>query len=207
MTRPAAVSWRNALAPMANEIVERILAFLPRQTYAVRAGSHGNTAFALRLAFDYASATQHRALHQIIARRAHDWFGRDARYPAHYEPNGDDFLSGGLIEAALMAQVIDGCDFADWWHQFRPFDLAPWLTPVTISDATDAKIVHLHGLNLSRVWCWNSLLTILPDEDRAPVAHAIDAHIETSLAAATDGDYVGKHWLASFALLALDKNT
>lgn len=204
--RPDAARWRDALAPLANEIIDRLLAFLPRQTYPVRAGTHGNTAFALVLAFEFARSAQHRALHHLITRRAHDWFGRDVRYPAHYEPGGDDFLSGGLIEAALMARVIDACDFADWWHRFRPADLAPWLAPATVSDATDAKIVHLHGLNLSRAWCWRNLLTILPDEDRALAAGAVDAHVAASLAAASEGDYVGKHWLASFALLALDEN-
>ena len=203
--RPATARWRDALAPLTDEIVERMLDFLPRQTYPVRAGTHGNTAFALLLALDYARTVQHRALHRLIAQRAHDWFGRDARYPARYEPSGDDFLSGGLVEAALMARTVDDCDFADWWQQFRPADLGPWLQPAIVSDGNDAKIVHLHGLNLSRAWCWRMLLAILPDEDRR-FAAAIDAHLDASLAAATVGDYVGKHWLASFALLALDEN-
>ena len=205
--RADAARWYESLAPVAEEIAARLLAYLPRQTYPVRAGTHGNSAFALLLALDYARAVQHRALHQQISRSAHEWFGRDARYPAHYEPGGDDFLSGGLVEAALMARVIDGCDYADWWHQFRPSDLAPWLQAVAVSDASDPKIVHLHGLNLSRAWCWKNLLTILPDEDRALANRAIGVHIDASLASATEGDYVGKHWLASFALLALDENT
>lgn len=200
----AAQKWRDALTPLADELTARLLDFLPRQTYPVRAGTHGNTAFALRLALDYAHAVQHRALVQAITRRAHDWFGRDARYPAHYEPSGDDFLSGGLTEATLMACLLDGCDFNDWWLQFRPRELAPWLQPVIVSDAADAKLVHLHGLNLSRAWCWRSLLHVLPDQDRTLAAQAIDAHVEASLLAASKGDYVGKHWLASFALLILD---
>jgi hypothetical protein len=37
-----------------------------------------------------------------------------------------------------------------------------------------------------------------------PAAHsAVDAHLAASLDAATAGHYVGTHWLASFALLAL----
>jgi hypothetical protein len=36
------------------------------------------------------------------------------------------------------------------------------------------------------------------------VTRAIDEHLAQSLHAASGGDYVGTHWLASFALLALD---
>jgi hypothetical protein len=205
--RADAARWHDSLAPLVEEIALRLLAYLPRQVHPVRAGTHGNSAFALLLALDYAHAAQHRALLRQISRCAHDWFGRDARYPAHYEPGGDDFLSGGLVQAALMARVIDGCDYADWWQQFRPAALAPWQKPVAVSDPSDAKIVHLHGLNLSRAWCWKNLLSILPDEDQALARAAIVLHIGASLTAATDGDYVGKHWLASFAVLALDENT
>jgi hypothetical protein len=134
------------------------------------------------------------------------WFGRDRRYPADYEPGGEDFLSPGLVEAALMRRAVDGCSFADWWAQFEPAPqaLAHWLTPVRIGDGSDPKIVHLHGLNLSRAWCWRQLHPDLPAALAAPVAAAIDAHLAASLPAAAEGDYVGTHWLASFAVLALD---
>ena len=145
-----------AIAPLAHGIAERLLAYLPRVEHPVRVGMHGNTAFALLLALDYAESIQHRALVALIRECAARWFGRDRRYPADYEPSGEDFLSAGLVEAALMRRAIDGCSFEDWWAQFEPTPsaLATWLTPARISDAHDARIVHLHGLNLSRVWCW-----------------------------------------------------
>jgi hypothetical protein len=65
--------------------------------------------------------------------------------------------------------------------------------------------VHLHGLNLSRAWCWKLLLAELDPGLRPIVEQAIDAHLAASLPAATEGDYVGTHWLASFALLALSE--
>lgn len=203
---PEAARWRDALALLAQRIVERLLAFLPRADHPVRAGTHGNSAFALLLALDYAQAVQHRALARAIEARAQHWFGVDRRYPAAYEPSGDDFLSGGLTEARLMQRVLDGCDFADWWAAFEPAPdaLARWLAPVGVSDATDAKIVHLHGLNLSRAACWRALRPALPAALQPAVRAAIGAHVAASLPTATAGDYVGTHWLASFALLALD---
>ena len=201
--RPAA-RWFEILAPLAQAFAERLVEFLPRATYPTRAGTHGNSAFALLLALDYSEAIQHRALHRLIAERANLWFGRDRRYPADYEPSGDDFLSSGLIEAALMRRVIDGC-FADWWQQFRPARDAidRWLQPAEVSDAGDPKIVHLHGLNLSRVWCWRQLMPELDPELKVLAEASIERHLSASLRAATHGEYVGTHWLASFALLAL----
>jgi hypothetical protein len=202
----AAARWRDALAPLAQHLADRLLAFLPRAEFPVRAGSHGNSAFALLLALDYGEAIQHRALVHAIGDRAQRWFGRDHSYPAAYEPSGDDFLSAGLAEARLMQRVLDGCDYADWWQAFAPpaADLARWLAPVDVSDGLDPKIVHLHGLNLARAWCWRSLRTALPADLHAAVDAAIAAHLARSLPAAIEGDYVGTHWLASFALLAID---
>ena len=195
----------QALAPLAQAFADRFIDFLPRAAYPTRAGVHSNSAFALLLALDYCDRVQHRALQRLISERANLWFGRDRRYPASYEPSGDDFPSSGLVEAALMRRVIDGCSFADWWHQFRPAHdaIGALLQPVSVSDPTDAKIVHLHGLNLSRAWCWRQLLPELDAELSVLAEESIKRHLAESLPAATHGEYVGTHWLASFALLAL----
>ena len=66
-------------------------------------------------------------------------------------------------------------------------------TPAHVSDRSDGKIAHLDGLNLSRAWCWRAL-------GRADLA---DTHIAASLPHIAD-DYMGTHWLATFALLAID---
>jgi len=202
----AAVRWRDVLTPLAQRLADRLLDHLPLAQFAVRAGTHGNSAFALLLALDYADATGHRALVHAIGQRAQRWFGGDQRYPADYEPSGEDFLSGGLTEARLMQRVLDDRDFADWWQAFAPpaAALVRWLAPVPVSDPEDPKIVHLHGLNLSRAWCWRGLRPLLPTELHAAVDAAIAAHFDRSLTTACDGHYVGTHWLATFALLALD---
>lgn len=203
--QPRARAWAEALAPLAQHLSQGFIEYFGRADYAVRAGSHGNSAFALLLAHEYATEHQHRALIQVIAARAAAWFGSDRRYPADYEPSGDDFLSPGLCEALLMARTLPACGFGDWWDAFAPAPaaLARWLAPVPVSDATDPKIVHLHGLNLTRAWCWRALLPHLPGSLVPAVREAIGASLAASLPAATTGDYVGTHWLASFALLAL----
>jgi hypothetical protein len=198
--------WHAALAPLAALITERLQGYLTRADFAVRAGTHGNSAFAMRLALDWADVQRHRPLRAAIDSAARRWFGGDLDYPAGYEPSGDDFLSGGLCEAVLMQRALPPDDFSQWWQGFRPAPraLARWLSPAPVSDARDPKIVHLHGLNLSRAWCWRHLLPALPAALRPAVTQAIADHLAHSLPAATEGDYVGTHWLASFALLALD---
>lgn len=204
-TDPRALAWRDAVQPLADIFVDRYLRFLPLAQYPIRTGTHANTAFGLLFAFDYAERTQHIALRKLIESKANAWFGRDRRYPAAYEPEGEDFLSGGLMEAALMSRVVDGCSYADWWEVFCPGsqDLQVWLSPVAVSERRDPKLVHLDGLNLSRAWCWKMLLPQLPQPLRASVEAAISAHLDSSLPHTCSGDYVGTHWLASFALLAL----
>jgi hypothetical protein len=74
--------------------------------------------------------------------------------------------------------------------------------PATVSDRSDGKIAHLDGLNLSRAWCWRSIAPLLPVEDRQIALAAADEHLAAALPHVA-GDYMGEHWLASFALLAM----
>jgi hypothetical protein len=203
-TRPDAGQWRDVLEPLAALIASRFVAWLPRAEYPARAGTHGNTAFALVLALNFARHRGTPALAAAIEQRASDWYGADRAYPAGYEPGGDDFLSGGLCEALLMARVLPADRWRRWWREFLPEKNARsrWFEPVRVADPADAKIVHLHGLNLSRAWCWRQLLPLLDEPGRTAAAQAADEHLRASLDAATDGAYVGTHWLASFALLA-----
>jgi hypothetical protein len=200
-----AALWRDALEPLSTIFADRYLQFLPVAQFPIRAGTHANSAFGVLFALDYAENIQHIALHKLIRQKANAWFGRDRRYPAAYEPGGDDFLSGGMLEAALMLRVVDACSYADWWQVFCPArqDLQIWLSPVPVTDRSDPKLAHLDGLNLSRAWCWKMLAKELPVSLHAPVHASIDAHIEASLPHALNGSYAGTHWLASFALLAL----
>ena len=46
--------WSANLQPLAGALVEKYLAFLPKQNYPIRTGVHPNTAFGLAFALDYA---------------------------------------------------------------------------------------------------------------------------------------------------------
>jgi hypothetical protein len=203
-----AVKWRAALAPLAAAIRERFAAFLAKSDYPVRAGVHSNSAFALALAHDHAIATDDAALSALIAGKALDWYGADAACQA-WEPSGDDFLSPALMEAELMRRVTAPEAFQVWFARFLPRaadgEPATLFTPARVSDRSDGKIAHLDGVNLSRAWCLRGLAGALDGDDarRGLFARAAERHLAASLAHIA-GDYAGEHWLASFALLALE---
>ena len=186
--------WAANLEPLARTIAGHFHQHLPLLTYPIRSGAHFNTAFALVLALEWAEDFD-RQLAQLIQARARDWFGNDRDAPA-WEPSGDDFLSPTLTEALLMSRVVEVEEFRDWFAAFLPRlpdrQPATLLEPATVSDRSDGKIAHLDGLNLSRAWCWR--LLGYPE-------HA-DAHLDAALPHVA-GDYMGEHWLQSFALLAL----
>jgi len=207
LLRHPARPWAARHAPLAEAFADRFRAFLPLADYPVRAGVHSNTAFALVLASEYADMAGDAALRQLLATRAMIWYGQDAACQA-WEPSGDDFLSPALIEAEAMRRLMSKDMFDVWIVRFLP-DLASkqpatLFTPARVSDRTDGKIAHLDGLNLSRAWCWRTLAGALPDLDPAKM-HAINAALNHLSAAVPhiSGDYMGEHWLATFALLAL----
>jgi hypothetical protein len=200
--------WSRTLAPLTERFVERFTAFLPKAIYPLRVGTHFNTAFALSLALDFARQTGHDALAALIVDTARRWHLGDAHCQA-WEPSGDEFLSPALMEAELMRRVLPPAEFDGWFARFLP-ELAErrpatLFTPATVTDRSDGKIAHLDGLNLSRAWCQRALARALADGDprRAVLLDAADTHLSTALAHVA-GDYMGEHWLASFALLALE---
>jgi hypothetical protein len=197
--------WSAALAPLAEVIAERFRDFLPIASYPVRAGTHGNTAFALRLAADGADE-ELLALLQATAGR---WYAADADCPAWDEPGGDDFLSPALVEAECMRRLHPE-PFPAWFDRFLPHlgarRPATLLRPAVPTDRTDGKIAHLDGLNLSRAWCFRALAAALqPGDARIPLLlEAASGHLEASLPH-LETHYMGEHWLATYALLALDQ--
>ncbi len=194
-------SAATTLRPLTDAMVARFTDFLPRLTYPIRTGTHFNTAFALVLALDAADP----ALTALIQRRATDWFGADRDCPA-WEPGGDDFLSSALTEALCMSRVLPAAAFRNWLDMFLPRlrlrQPTSLFQPATVSDRSDGKIAHLDGTNLSRAWCLRHLAATVPDLADTLLPSA-EAHIAASLPHVA-GDYMGEHWLATFALLALE---
>jgi hypothetical protein len=158
------------------------------------------------MAADWADAFDPR-LFELMRAKAIAWYGGDRDCQA-WEPSQDDFLSPALIEVECMRRMLTSAQFREWLGRFMPRlakgDPTSIFAPAQVSDRSDGKIAHLDGLNLSRAWCWRSLAAMLGDHPVAARAReAADRHIDASLPHVA-GDYMGEHWLATFALLALD---
>jgi hypothetical protein len=206
---PEAKQWSKNLKPLTDQLVARYLTYFPKQTYPIRSGVHPNTAFGLAFALDYAQATGNKPLQELIEERSRTYFAQDAGIPAAWEPDGADFFSPSLMEADLMRRVLYRAEFQTWFQRFLP-NLAhgeprTLLEPAKVTDRSDPQIVHLDGLNLSRAWCMRSIATALPKDDpaRKVLAESATRHAEAALRHVASGDYVGEHWLASFAVYLL----
>ncbi|HEX5262866.1 MAG TPA: DUF2891 family protein, partial [Phenylobacterium sp.] len=199
--------WAKTHQPLADVFVARFQDFLPRATYPLRTGVHSSTSFAIALAQDYAVAAKDAALTALFAEKVRAWHLGDRDAPA-WEPSGDEFLSATLMTAECLRRLLPAEEFLPWFRAYLPRaarrEPATLFTPAVVSDRSDGKIAHLDGLNFSRAWCWREIAAALPPGDPlAAVAEAAAAeHMAASLPHVA-GDYMGEHWLASFALLAL----
>ena len=200
------------LRPLEEEAVERLKTWLPKLSHPVRIGEHDQTAFALGLMLDYARPTGNEAFAKLASDSAKKFFLADKDCPLNYEPSGEDFLSPCLGEADVMRRVLSPAEFAKWLKDFLPqIPAAPpqserptidWLPVVVSPDRSDPKLAHLDGLNLSRAWMLEGIISALPADDlrRPALAAAADAHRRAGLAAVTGEHYEGGHWLGSFAV-------
>jgi len=195
--------WAANLEPLARAFADRLRDYLAIMTYPIRVGTHFNTSFALILSLEWAEAFD-AALAQKIRERALHWFGGDRDCQA-WEPGGDEFLSSALTEALCMARAHPS-QFPGWFADFLPRvdrrEPATLFSPAIVSDRSDGKIAHLDGLNLSRAWCWRSIAPLLPSTEQSVARECADAHLAAAMPHIS-GDYMGEHWLASFALLAM----
>jgi hypothetical protein len=210
--------WCKTLQPLAATITQKYVEFFGKQTYPIRVGTHFNSAFGLSFALDYANSIKstspesQQALNNLkerILESSRRYYLSDVNYPAAWEPGGDDFLSGALIEADLMRRVLKPEELSRWFHRFlpgvargQPNNL---FAPAVVSDRSDPKIGHLDGLNLSRAWCMRNIAAALPRTDpaRRVLIESAKRHAEAALKHVSSGYYEGEHWLATFAVYML----
>jgi hypothetical protein len=201
-----ALKWSATLAPLERAAAGRIDAWLPKLTHPIRAGEHSQTAFALGLILDWARASGEKELEARFAARSRDFYAADRDCALGYEPSGEDFLSPCLAEADLMRRVLTQPEYAKWLRGFLPRlpenGAAGWLRPAVVTDASDPKLAHLDGLNLSRAFMLEGIASGLPPADRrrGGLSAAALAHRTAGLAAVTGEHYEGGHWLGTFAV-------
>ncbi|HUQ67751.1 MAG TPA: DUF2891 domain-containing protein [Flavitalea sp.] len=192
------------LKPLSHLFSELYIEFLGKLLYPLRVGEHSNLAFGLRLAWDYAVAAGDDSLKKSIKNIALRFYKNDMNCPISWEPGGTDFLSPCLEEADLMWRILSPSQYEIWLKKFLPslFKPAIQLKPGDVKDRSDGRLVHLDGLNFSRAWCLYGIAGHVKANKQKITALA-NIHMAAALHHVANGDYMGEHWLASFAVYAL----
>jgi hypothetical protein len=207
---PQAREMLTNLAPLEDAVRDRLKTWLPKLSHPVRIGEHNQSAFALGLMLDYARATKNEEFGKLVSGKIIKFFEGDKDCALNYEPSGEDFLSPCLGEADAMRRVMAPGEFAKWLSKFLPTiptAKGDWLSVTISPDPSDPKLAHLDGLNLSRAWMLEGIVSALPADDprRTALVAAAEAHRRAGLAAVTGAHYEGGHWLGSFAVYLVTK--
>src|SRR5690606_22951121 len=163
---------------------------------------HPQTAFAMGLAIEAARRLEDFDLTRRLADLAKRFFAA-CRTDLSGEPSGHDFLSPVLGEADVMSMILAEDEFAAWWQM--PQQLPDW-HPVDVVDAEDGHLVHFAGLNLSRAWMLSAIAKANPTGAEELTALS-RAHAEKGLSQIEDDSYAGAHWLGTFAVYKLHRET
>jgi hypothetical protein len=196
---PEARQWSATLRPLEQAVTARIVSWLPKMEHPIRTGEHNNTAVSIGLMLDYARITGNAEFGKAVESRARDYYLKDRDCPLSYEPSGEDFLSPCLAEADVVRRVLPRDEFAQWFGAFLP---QVDLEPTRVTDVTDGKLYHLAGLNLSRAWMLEGIVSKLGAGDgrRAPLTALAGRLRQTGLDSIKSEQYEGGHWLGSFAV-------
>lgn len=194
------------LQPLTSFLCNAYVAFLPKLLYPLRVGTHTNTAFGLSFAWDYAVHSNNTVLQKVISESAFRFYNKDEDCPFKWEPSGNDFLSPCLEEINLMLRILPEKDFLKWLRKFAPvlFNKIFEMPVAKVGDREDGLLVHLDGLNFSRAWAFYALAKKFPQQF-AHLKPLAEKHFTTSFSKIFDGNYEGEHWLATFALHALEE--
>ena len=196
---PEARQWAASVQPLAQAAAARISSWLPKLDHPIRTGEHNNTAFSMGLMLDYARIAGNREFGKLVEARVRDYYLKDRNCPLAYEPSGEDFLSPCLAEADVVRRILPPEEFANWLTAFLP---AVEMEPTRVTDVTDGKLYHLAGLNLSRAWMLEGIVSKLPPADaRRQAFTAVASKLRRAgLDSIRAEHYEGGHWLGSFAV-------
>lgn len=204
---PKAKIWHENLKPLTDKILNSWKAYLPKQTYPNRTGVHPNTAFAMVFALDWARATGDKAFEAQLVEKAKYFYLNNTKTPAYLEPDGSDFFSPSLEIADLMRRVLPQQEFVKWLNNFYEKRSVENIEKIpVVSDLSDYQTVHLVGLSFTKAWCMKGIAKSLPDNHplKKEFQKTATVFLNNGLPLLFQGNYGGDHWLASFAVYALE---
>lgn len=197
--------WHHNLQPLTQKIVALWKAYLPKQSYPSRVGTHNNSAFALGFAIDWARATGDKEFEQALVDKAKEFYGDETDTPSYLEPDGADFFSPSLLIADLMARILPEKEYDNWFASFiSSRGVENLCESPKVSDLNDYQIVHLVGLSFSRSWCMQHIASKMQEGNPYKKLFAEKAVelFDKGLPLLFSSNYGGDHWLATFAVYA-----
>ncbi|KQT18369.1 hypothetical protein ASG31_06485 [Chryseobacterium sp. Leaf404] len=204
---PKAKLWHQNLKPLTDKILASWKTYLPKQTYPNRTGVHPNTAFAMVFALDWARAVQDKDFENQVTEKAKYFYLNNTRTPAYLEPDGSDFFSPSLEIADLMRRILPQKEFVKWLDNFYEKKSLENIEKIpVVSDLSDYQTVHLVGLSFTKSWCMKGIAKSLPDNHplKKEFQKTATIFLNNGLPLLFQGNYGGDHWLASFAVYALE---
>lgn len=198
--------WQTVLQPLEDLIAENLQQWLEKLTICDRTGMHKQTAFGLGLILDWAQVAENTDIIKLIENKARQFYLNDKNHSLRLEPLGYDFLSPCLAEADLIRRILTKNAFAQWLTEFLPDipidNSTNWLKPVAVDDSEDYMQSHFYGLNLSRAWMLEGIISRLPEEDKRikTLQNIANIHRRIGLESAVSKHYAGSHWLGTFAV-------
>lgn len=205
---PDARRWHTAMQPLTQTILKLWKDYIPKQDYPNRTGVHPNTAFAMVFALDWARAAHDTAFEQLVINKSLAFYKNIKAIPAYMEPDGGDFFSPSLEVADLMRRILPKKTFVTWLDSFYEERSIQQLCLLPkVSDRTDYQIVHMDGLYFTRAWCMKGIAKDLPKGHKwkALFENTATQMLTIALPTISVDNYGGGHWLASFAVYALDQ--
>ena len=103
-----------------------------------------------------------------------------------------------------MWRILPAAAYEPWLKKFLPSLFKPTvdLEPGRVKDRSDGRLVHLDGLNFSRAWCLYGIAGHIKT-NRQKILELANIHMAAALPHVASGEYMGEHWLASFAVYAM----
>ncbi len=147
----------------------RLREWLPKLSRPIRIGEHDQTAFAFGLVLDWARTAGDQPMIDLIVvedRRSSTATTAAARCttsrPARTSCRRASPRPTSCAACSRRRRMPTGCGRS--CRRFPPTGQPRWLEPVVVTDPTDPKLAHLDGLNLSRAWMLDGIVSGLPAE-------------------------------------------
>ena len=188
-----------ALKPMADDVLDSMLAYYGRLGADPRRGSYQSDSWALINMHDYADWSQNAPALETIRGWVKTHFLTGYEF-CDYALEHGHFMAVVTNRAWLVSKVLPQEEFARWAEAF--FARAGLPSPVT-----QPSNWHHHGLNFSRAWgLWALHAATAAAEARQAYLDAYVAHFRATYdrPALWRGSYEGVgHWVPQFGMLAL----